>query len=79
MLIPDNTTICVGASGMGAIAVYPTFEEGNDPRVVVVATVRDRQPIVLELDPVDALRLGRVLVAAGELLTRPQDRIAMEG
>jgi hypothetical protein len=78
MLIPENTTICVPTSGLGFIAVCPSFEEGEDPTVNLVQT-KQLEAMDCQLSPENALRLGRALVAAGELLTRPEDRITMAG
>ena len=78
MLIPSEANISVGTRGMGSVSFYPSLKIGEEPEVVMIVTDRE-QAMRCALDPVDALRLGRALVAAGELLTRPQDRIAMEG
>jgi len=72
--------ICIPTLGLGSVAVYGFLRQGEDPEVRL-AVIDQRQvnlgSMPVALMPADAIQLGRELIAEGERLTRPEDRVVL--
>lgn len=72
--------ICLPTMGLGSVSAYGYFKPENDPEVRLVV-LDERQvhlgSIAVALMPADAIQLGKELIAEGERLTRPEDRVVL--